>query len=62
MRGGSNVLLSPEQTAQKLGVSRKTVYRRWAEWGLRNVALSTRSLRFRERDIDNLIDTRTYEV
>lgn len=62
MRGGSNVLLSPEQVANKLGVSRKTVYRRWAEWGLRNVALSTRALRFRERDVDNFIEARTYEV
>lgn len=62
MRGGSNVLLSPEQVATKLGVSRKTVDRRWREWGLRRVQLSARAVRFRERDVDNFIEARSYEV
>lgn len=61
MRGGSNVLLTPEQTAAKLGVSRKTVDRHWASWGLPRVVLSARAVRFRERDIDNFIETRTIE-
>lgn len=62
MRGGSNVLLTPQQTAAKLGVSRSTVDRNWRNWGLRLVRLSPRAVRFRERDVDNLIDARTYEV
>jgi predicted DNA-binding transcriptional regulator AlpA len=61
MRGGSNVLLTPQQAADKLGVSRKTVDRRWAEWGLRKIVLTARAIRFRERDIDNLIEARSYE-
>ena len=62
MRGGSNILLTPKQTATKLGVSRSTVDRRWREWGLKQIKLSARAVRFRERDVDNLIDARTYEV
>ena len=62
MRGGSNVLLSPGQVATKLGVSRKTVDRRWREWGLRRITLTARAVRFRERDVDNLIEERAYEV
>lgn len=61
MRGGSNVLLTPQQTADKLGVSRKTVDRHWRAWGLRRVVLSARAVRFRERDIDNLIEARSFE-
>lgn len=55
MRGGSNRLLSPEDVAQKLGVSRKTVYRRWRDWGLVSRPIG-RLLRFPERDVDNLIE------
>lgn len=55
MRGGSNRLLSPEQVAEKLGVSRKTVYRRWAEWGLRPRPLG-RLIRFAERDVENFME------
>jgi predicted DNA-binding transcriptional regulator AlpA len=62
MRGGSNVLLTPKQTAAKLGVHRATLDRNWQDWGLRKVKLSTRAVRFRERDVDNLIDARSYEV
>jgi excisionase family DNA binding protein len=61
MRGGSNVLLTPQETADRLGVSRKTVDRRWREWGLRKVTLTARAVRFRARDIDNLIEARSFE-
>lgn len=61
MRGGSNILLTPQQTAAKLGVSRKTVDRHWRSWGLPRVVLSARAIRFRERDIDNLIEARSFE-
>ena len=62
MRGGSNTLLSPQQAADKLNISRKTLDRRWQEWGLRRIVLTARAIRFRERDIDNFIESRTYEV
>jgi excisionase family DNA binding protein len=55
MRGGSNRLLSTEQVAERLGVSRKTVYRHWEEWGLRARPLG-RLLRFAERDVDNFVE------
>lgn len=55
MTGGSNRLLSPEQVAAQLGFSRKTVYRRWREWGLKERRFG-RSLRFAERDVNTLIE------
>lgn len=61
MRGGSNVLLTREQASAKLGVSAKTLDRRWRDWGLRRVVLTARAIRFRERDIDNFIETKTLE-
>lgn len=61
MRGGSNVLLSPQATAAKLGISRATLDRNWREWGLRKVVLTARAVRFRERDVDNFIEARSYE-
>lgn len=58
MKGGSNILLSPQQVATRLGVSRQTVYRHWQEWGLRALPLGN-LLRFRERDVNNLIERGT---
>lgn len=62
MRRGSNTLLTPEQAAARLGVSRKTLDRRWREWGLPRVVLSARAIRFRERHVEQFIEERTYEV
>jgi excisionase family DNA binding protein len=53
--GGSNLLLSPDQVAARLGVSRKTVYRRWPSWGLRVRRIGP-LLRFAERDVNSLIE------
>lgn len=61
MRGGSNVLLTRRQASAKLGVSAKTLDRRWREWGLRRIVLTARAIRYRERDIDNLIEARSFE-
>jgi hypothetical protein len=36
--GGSNRLLSVEESAAYLGVPKKTVYGRWRQWGLRALA------------------------
>lgn len=55
MRGGSNRLLSPEEVAQLLGFSRKTVYRNWREWGLQGRRLG-RQIRFPEREVQALIE------
>lgn len=61
MRGGSNVLLTPNQASVKLGVSRRTLERNWKTWGLKKITLTARAVRFRERDLDNLIETRSFE-
>lgn len=61
MRGGSNVLLTRGQASEKLGISPKTLDRRWREWGLRRIVLTARAIRYRERDIDNLIEARSFE-
>ena len=55
MRGGSNRLLSPEQVAALLGVSRNTIYRNWKDWGLPGVTLG-RMIRFSERGVENFIE------
>jgi excisionase family DNA binding protein len=58
MRGGSNVMVSPSQAAQQLGVSRDTIDRNWQRWGLRKHKLGEQPnspVRFRQRDIDNYI-------
>lgn len=55
MRGGSNRLLSPEDLAEVLGVSRKTVYRNWQSWGLQGRRLG-RQIRFSERDVQQFIE------
>lgn len=52
MRGGSNVLISPQQAAEQLSVSRKTIDRNWRKWGWTRHPLSSRCVRFRQRDID----------
>ncbi|WP_160051324.1 helix-turn-helix domain-containing protein [Nocardiopsis sp. FR26] len=52
MVGGSNRLLSAQETADMLGISRQTLYNRWKEWGLRSHKVG-RCLRFRERDIES---------
>lgn len=56
--GGSNILLTREQTAAKLGVSAKTVDRNWQTWGLRRIVLTARAIRYRERDVEHFIESR----
>ena len=55
MRGGSNRLLSAQETADHLGINVETLYRRWKEWGMRGYRIA-RQLKFRERDIENWIE------
>ncbi|MFE7462456.1 helix-turn-helix domain-containing protein [Nocardiopsis terrae] len=51
MLGGSNRMLSAQETADMLGVSRQTLYNNWKEWGLKGHKIG-RSLKFRERDLE----------
>jgi excisionase family DNA binding protein len=53
--GGSNKLISLQETAERLDVPTSTLYKRWREWGLTAYRVG-RSLKFRERDIDVWID------
>ena len=55
MKGGSNRLLSADETATHLGVSVDTIYRNWQKWGLTGYRIG-RALKFRERDIENWIE------
>lgn len=61
MRGGSTELLTPDRAAARLGISRRTLDRNWRNWGLRKVLLTARCARFKARDIDNLIEARSFE-
>lgn len=45
-------MLSAQETADRLGISRQTLYNRWKEWGLKAYKVGG-SLRFRERDIES---------
>lgn len=55
--GGSNRLLSVEELAAYLGVSKKTLYGCWRQWGLRGYRVG-RYLRFRERHVEEWLQTR----
>lgn len=61
MRGGSTELLPPNRAAERLGVSRSTLDRNWKLWGLRKIVLTPRTTRYKARDIDNLIEARSFE-
>ncbi|WP_460067945.1 helix-turn-helix domain-containing protein [Streptomyces sp. YKOK-I1] len=52
MRGGSNRLLTPAQTAEFLAVSLHTLYGNWRAWGLTGYRVG-KHLRFRERDLES---------
>lgn len=55
MIGGSNRMLSAEQTAKFLGVHTTTLYRNWRYWGLKAYRVGN-ALKFRERDVENWLD------
>lgn len=52
--------MSAEETAELLGVSVDTVYRRWREWGLTGYKIG-RLLKFRERDMENWLESRAID-
>lgn len=51
-------LLTPQQVAERLGVSSKTVYRHHEEWGLKAHYLG-RLLRFAEHDLNRFVERTT---
>jgi len=55
MRGGSNRLMSAQETADYLGVNVETLYRRWEKWGMTAYRIAGR-LKFRDRDIENWVE------
>ncbi|MFI5796763.1 helix-turn-helix domain-containing protein [Streptomyces sp. NPDC051677] len=57
MRGGSNRLLTPAQTAEFLAVSLHTLYGSWRTWGLTGYRVG-KHLRFRERDLESWLSKR----
>lgn len=56
-RGGSNQMLSVQQTAENLGLSSCTLYRQWRKWGLKGYRVG-RQLKFREREIESWLESR----
>ena len=55
--GGSNRVLSLAETAERIGVSPRTLYHHWKEWtGLRGFKVGN-LVRFRERNVEAYIDT-----
>ncbi|MFI0271125.1 helix-turn-helix domain-containing protein [Streptomyces luteogriseus] len=57
MRGGSNRLLTPAQTAEFLAVPLSTLYSNWRTWGLTAYRIG-KHLRFRERDLESWLGGR----
>ena len=45
-------MLSAQETADMLGISRQTLYNRWKVWGLKAHKIGG-ALKFRERDIES---------
>jgi len=55
--GGSNRLITVDELAAYLGVSKKTVYGCWRQWGLTACKVG-RHLRFRERHVEEWLQSR----
>ena len=55
--GGSNRVLSLEETAARIGVAPSTLYKHWREWkDLHGFKVSNR-VRFRERNVESYLDS-----
>ncbi len=55
MRGGSNVLLTPDEAANALGVSKRTLMDSYRRWGIPVVRVG-KHIRFRTRALEQWID------
>lgn len=58
--GGSNVLLTPKETAEYLSVPLRTLMDSYQRWGMRHVRVG-KHVRFRMRDVETWIDSQTVE-
>jgi excisionase family DNA binding protein len=58
--GGSNVLLTPDQAAERLAIPKRTLMDSYQRWKLRHVRVG-KHIRFRERDVESWIDSQTVE-
>lgn len=58
--GGSNALLTPEQAAEVLAVTKRTLQDSYQRWGIRHVRVG-KHVRFRVRDLEIWIDSQTVE-
>lgn len=56
--GGSNKLLTPDEVALLLGITRRVLMAEYRRWGLR-VTRVGRHVRFRERHLEAWIETNT---
>jgi excisionase family DNA binding protein len=54
--GGSNRVLSIEETAQRLGVRPSTLYKHWREWSELHGYKVGNLVRFRERNVEAYVD------
>lgn len=52
--GGSNKMLTADETADRLSISKSTLYHNYLTWGLKTHKFG-RLLRFRERDVEQFI-------
>jgi predicted DNA-binding transcriptional regulator AlpA len=54
--GGSNQVLSLEETAERLGIKPTTLYKHWREWTEQRGFKVGNLVRFRERNVEAYID------
>ncbi|MET7986280.1 helix-turn-helix domain-containing protein [Streptomyces sp. NPDC005281] len=53
--GGSNRLMGPNEMAEYLAISKKTLYAQYRTWGIPHVRVG-RHLRFRVRDVEHWLE------
>jgi excisionase family DNA binding protein len=58
--GGSNILLTPDEAAEYLNISKRTLMDSYRRWGMRHVRVG-RHIRFRVRDVEAWVDNQTVE-
>ena len=56
--GGSNRLLTAQETADRLRMNKEVLYRNWRKLGLKAYRPDGKKLLFRERDIEAFIESK----
>lgn len=57
MRGGSNLLMTPDEAAAELGVTKRVLMDSYRRWGIPYLKVG-KHVRFRTRDLHNWVDAR----